>query len=71
MTESLTPVCSSCIHRVSETSCEAFDLIPGSIRVWAAPHSVPIEGQGNPVGWSFAPGTEEEFEDWKRQQESG
>lgn len=63
--------CDSCIHRLTDGSCEAFTRIPDRFIVWGESHTTPIPDQKNRVVWEFAPGTEPEFEDWKSLQEAG
>jgi hypothetical protein len=64
--------CNSCIHRISDNTCDAFpDLIPDQFILDGEPHTTPIPSQKNKIVWEFAPGTELEFEDWKKFQEAG
>jgi len=65
MTQIQPVACDSCIHRITATSCEAFDLIPTRISTWGDPHNSPVKGQGNSITWDFAPGTQQEFDLWK------
>ena len=72
MTEQLPIVCNSCLHRLTNTTCNAFPKgIPEDIRVWGDPHNTPTASQANKIVWEFAPGTEQEFQDWKNFQEAG
>lgn len=70
MTQKLPVVCDSCIHRLTDSTCEAFPKgIPDQFILDGEAHTTPTKSQGNKIVWKFAPGTEPEFEDWKAFQE--
>jgi hypothetical protein len=58
--------CDSCIHRISETACEAFDEIPERFLLLGEAHTEREPEQSNGVVWDFAPGAEQEFDFWDR-----
>lgn len=65
-------VCDSCIHRISDGTCDAFPGgIPEQFILDAEPHTTPTTSQKNKIVWEFAPGTETEFQDWKEYREAG
>lgn len=66
MTTRSPSTCDSCIHRLSESTCQAFPRgIPEDILMDGALHNAPRKGQGNRIVWEFAPGTDQEFQNWK------
>lgn len=64
-------VCDSCVQRITADSCRAFDSIPLDILSKGSTHDRPREFQRNDVVWEFAPGTEQEFDDWRRLRDLG
>lgn len=71
MTQRMPTPCDSCLHRRSDTTCAAFpQAIPEDVVVWGDNHAVVREGQKNAIVWTFKPGTEDQFQDWKDYQEA-
>jgi len=71
VSQNLPSICDSCIHRISDSTCDAFqEGIPERFILDGGSHTTPTKSQKNTIVWEFAPGTEPEFEDWKNFQEA-